>query len=337
MSVGIVLPDSSLDHLKDVVVGRATTIPRARAMTLLSNFAFPEKDRFYASLLEDQSETPRIRRLAAMCLERVQTPAALASLIKNTQIRDEEVLSAVLMALGRRGNQAALEAILRVEDKVTAFIATQARFAAALVSHRLGLPGNDLPFPDSKEFLEPTTRDVSPIQINLAGESEAEMSLRALDRVLLEIEFARECIYQVRCERVIHMVAFNQDFTGANDFKKLIQRKALLAVVTTRSAESKAHYVTWLVLTSPVKQANAFQILISRPDGQLIFGGTGRITERNAEFSIRAVARPGGNPVQLEGTFNDCKLEIKAGFFAKAGLKRRQPKRLPKPGSSSVA
>jgi hypothetical protein len=55
--------------------------------------------------------------------------------------------------MARYGDKPSLDAISTLKDRVTGFVRSQAAFAAALISHRLGLEGNGLPPPEQKRLL----------------------------------------------------------------------------------------------------------------------------------------------------------------------------------------
>jgi HEAT repeat protein len=142
-------PDQlSLKRLRNVVAGKDRSFSRAQAMMLLLASDFPNKHRDFEAVLGNEEEPSRFRYLAAISLGRVNTAAAMEVLVKHSQIRDERVLTGVMMALGRIGDKSALDVVSRVKQQTTGMAASMAKFAAALISHRLGLAGNDLPVPD---------------------------------------------------------------------------------------------------------------------------------------------------------------------------------------------
>lgn len=317
----------SSDRLRAIVLGYDRTLPRVAAMAIVRTSDLSDKEQLFAVVLENEHESPIIRSAAAISLGRIMTPEAEAVLIRNTRLSDRRVLADVVKALGRIGGSAALVVLETVVQETTGSAAEQARFAAALISHRLGAMGNDLPVPTSEDFLLLPSDHFLPIQISPANEREAELSLRTLKMEPLNIVFAKDSTYQIRCGQSTRMIMLNQDFTGLGAVKKLMEKKAFLGIVATKFEESQMYATSFFLLTSPIKELNRINILIYRSTGALAFGGTAQITENSATFTIHTVSRPGANPVQIEGTFTDGRLTIITALAASFTLKRRQPKR----------
>lgn len=318
-------PQISLDQLRDVVLGRDARIPRVEAIALLRTSDFSDKEQLFAEVLENEHEPAAIRSAAAMSLGRIMTLRAEEMLIKNSQIADQGVLADVVKALGRIGDRSALVVLEKVKQNAIGLAAEQARFAAALISHRLGVAGNDLPVPTSEDLLALPGNTILAIQVTRANASEAEESLHSLAMEPFGIDFAKDFTYQVRCGRSTRMIMLNRDFTDSDAIKKLIERKAFLGVVATRFEESDMYSPSFLLLTSPVKQSSMINILIHRTTGALAFSGTAQVEGDLATFSIRTISQPGANPVQIEGTFTDGKLNITTALSATFRQKRRQP------------
>ena len=220
-----------------------------------------------------------------------------------------------------------------MKNNTTGVIASHARFAAALISHRLGLEGNDLPVPNDNDFLEVPSDHTLPIQLTQASESEAALCLRSLALEPRGFELARSFVYQVRCGRTVLMILFNQDLVNPEAIKKLIERKTLLGIVAAKCEDARSYSTSLLLLTSPVKQSSKVNILIHRSAGALAFGGTAQVVGNQAVFSIRAVSRIGSIPIKIEGTVEDGKLDFKTALAAISVNKRRQPVKGLKPDS----
>jgi hypothetical protein len=139
-------------RLQRALQGRDVTIPRAQAVALIVASGRPDAPRTLARVLQDPAEPPRLRALTALSLPRLSSPTAEEVLIEATRVEDDTVLAAVMRALGRVGGERALRAIEAAKPTSTVAV-QQAAFAAALISHRLGLPGHDLREPPSRELL----------------------------------------------------------------------------------------------------------------------------------------------------------------------------------------
>lgn len=321
-------PDEiSLRRLRDIVAGKDTTFPRARAMELFLTCDFPNKHRDFEAVLINDEESPDIRYLAAIYLGKINTPAALEILIQNSRIQDEFVLAGIMKALGGIGDRSALKTVSMVKDEGKGVAASEAKFAAALISYRLGIQGNDLEMPTKREFLKFPASCARPLQINQADSSDAEFCLRSVSYQPLGIEFAEHPMYQVRCGRDDLMILFNRDCLKQRAAQRLMKNKALLGAIAKRDEESKHYSVAFLMLTSPGEEKNIINIFICRTNGNLIFGGLAQVKNDRAAFSIQAFARPGAFALELAGNFENGRLEIeKALATPLAQIKKRQAK-----------
>lgn len=316
----------NLDKLRAAVAGRDPSFPRSEAMALLVTSKASNKEEIFEALLFNESEETDIRYLAGISLGRINTPAAIDALVRSSHIRNDQVLAGVMQALGRIGGERALDIALRVKDESTGYAAAQARFAAALISYRLGLPTNDLPVPNASSYLKLSPIGTHPISFSLASKKDAELYLRLLTNQPFGIEYADQPIYQIRCEPRTMMIVFNKSFAGERAVRKLASRRALFAVVATWFEETKTYCPSLLVLTSPAIESEALNILVPRPTGELIFGGTGRIHNDRLEFSVHAISRPGAVAVVFEGTIMDGQLDITNAQSAITRQKNRQPR-----------
>lgn len=316
----------SLKRLRNIVAGRDTTFPRSRAMFFLQATDFPNKHRDFEAVLRDENETAEIRYLAAIYLGKIATPAATAILVENSHVCDEHVLAGVMKALGRIGDESALEAISEVNRRTNGPAATQAEFAATLIAHRLGLKECGSTGPHARNHLDVDLHCARPFRINRADHADTELCLRSLADQPFGIEFSERSTYQVRCGRNASMILFNRDFVDESGVDGLASRKAFLGVVANRSEESRSYSIEYLILTSPIKQKNGVDILLHRTNGKLAFGGSGQVSGNCLAFSIAAVSQAGAFGVKIEGTFADGRLSMESALAERSiQVKKRVP------------
>jgi hypothetical protein len=295
-------------------------------MAILQTTDFPNKHRDFEAVLENEKEPPEIRYLAAIYLGKINTPAVMEILIKNSHVRDERVLAGVMKALGCIANKSALDAISTAKKRAKGLAAMEAEFAATLIAHRVGLEECELPVPETRDHLELDLHCARPLRITRADDTDAEFCLRSLAGQPFGIEFSEHPMYQARCGRNTWMILLNRDFGDINSVKTLEKRKTFLGVVAIRSEETRLYSVAYLLLTSPAKDEDAISILIYRTNGKLTFSGTARVVGNCAEFSILALPQPGAFAVKIEGTFEDGRLDIKTALATTfVQIKKREP------------
>jgi hypothetical protein len=275
--------------------------------------------------LEDETESSDIRYLAAIGLYKTNTPEAVNILIRNSQTKDPKVLAAIMKGLGRIGDERALPAIIRVKNSATGQTASQAVFAAGLISHRLGLAGNDLRIPVASEYLTSPVGSISSINVLSPPATEVEIYLRSISSQSFGIQQDANHLYQIQCGRNQFMLAFNEAFTHADTVQLLQTRKTLLGSIAIKSEETESYATAYILLTTPDVKANALNLLIHRSTGELVFGGTAKFIGGNTEFSIRSISRPGAFSINIAGSFAAGQLQLSTAQSGITVQERRRP------------
>jgi hypothetical protein len=325
ISGGLTFSSDQIDLIRNVAAGRDISFSRIQALELLQGSNFSDKVSDLQLLLENEQESSEIRHLSARGLYKVNTPEAVNILIENSQVQDERVLTTVMKGLGRIGGENALEAIARVRDRATGVTAFQAEFAAALISHRLGLSGNDLHIPDNSEYLQLTSDTSRSFQVAKPSEDEAQACLQSLADQPFGIQYSENNLYQIQCGRNNWMLILNRDFADQDAVQILQSRKAFPGVIAAKYEETGLYSTAFLLFTSPTEQPNILNLLVHRSTGEQVFGGTAQVEGGKANFSIRSISRPGGFPVNVEGSFEGGNLNFKTTLSGTQVQERRHP------------
>jgi|SRR5215216_764283 len=305
----------TVDELRGIISGKYAAISRSRAIDLLMASDARDKHKDLELLLENQAEPWTVRYLAAIYLGRINRPESKEILIKNTRIADEKVLAGIMKSLGRIGDERSLDSILDVRRRTTGFVQSQAEFASALISYRLNLRGNDLPDPAHLSYLT-IPSDFQTMEILAAGDEEISMCLRSINNEPVGIQLAEKPAYQVRYGQSIGMVLFNQDLINHEDGNMLLKKKLFFGVFAAKIQEHGSYSIAYLIFTSPAGQSRKINIIMTRPDGKLVLGGTAELEVNYSKFSIRSISQLGMFPVLVEGNIRDNKLEITNSKFS---------------------
>ncbi len=317
-----------IDLIRNVAAGRDTSFSRIQALELLQVSNFSDKVCDFQLLLENGQESSEIRHLAARGLYKVNTPEAVNILIENSQVQDERILTTVMKGLGRIGSENALEAIARVRDRAPGVAAFQAEFAAALISQRFGLSGNDLRVPDNSEYLQPTNDTNRSFHVTRPSEHEAQVCLQSLADQPFGIQYSGNNLYNIKCGRNNWMLVLNQEFANLDAVQILQSRKAFPGVIAAKYEETGLYSTAFLLFTSPTDQPNILNLLVHRSTGEQVFGGTAQVEGSKANFSIRSISRPGGFPVNVEGSFEGGNLNFETTLSGTQAQERRHPARV---------
>jgi hypothetical protein len=321
----LIFSPDQIDVIRNVAAGRDTSFSRTQALELLQSSSFSDKVRDFQLLLENGQESSEIRHLAARGLYKANTPEAVNILIENSQVQNERVLATVMKGLGRIGSENALEAIASLRERTTGVAVFQAEFAAALISHRLGLSGNDLRVPGNSEYLQPTSDTNRSFQVTRPSEDEAQVCLRSLADQPFGIEYSGNNLYSIKCGRNNWMLVLNQEFSNQDTVQILQSRKAFPGVIAAKYEETGLYSTAFLLFTSPTDQPNILNLLVHRATGEQVFGGTAQVEGSKANFSIRSISRPGGFPVNVEGSFEGGSLNFETTLSGTQVQERRHP------------
>ncbi len=327
MSVRIELPNFARDQalneagllrLRAAALGMDPSVPRGPAMTRLTGQPSASGD--LQSILEDENELPRFRVLAATLLWRLGSPSAQDILLRSAGTRDEQVLSAVSTALGRIGDERALEALRNAAGQATGTAVKQARFAAMLIEHRLGLVEGELPS-NEQAPLEPRGSSGRPFEVLRPAPDEAAVALRSLIQEPFGIEYASRG-HQILCGRNVWMLLFNSQLTS--DPRHLTARKALAGVLASRNQENRMYSVRFLILTFPNSGERVGMVGFTTL-GDPAFAGDAAVRQSKVEFAVNALSRPGAFPFRLEATWQVDRMDVRTAMTEVFVQQRRQP------------
>jgi hypothetical protein len=307
----------TIDELRDSAAGKTSDIPRTIAIKILSRSDVPEKHKDLEMLLENMNEASEIRHLVANSLGRMGDPTAKDILIRSINSEpDEKVLAAIATALGRIGDEYSLNQIRQAKQRMSGLAASKAQFAISLISYRLGLEGNDIPFPNEEDFLNIPT-DAFQMQILEATDEEIEFCKRSLITEPFGIELADRPAFHIKYDMAEGMALFNRDFVGEQGIQLLSERKAIVGLFADKTEEDGTYSVSYLIFSSPNQRSGEINLIVTRPDGILVSAGrTRRIDTENIEFSIRAISQLGVFAMVIEGIIQNRNLQIKTARFS---------------------
>jgi hypothetical protein len=302
------------EKLRNILKGDDRSVPRSVALAMLPISVFPNKEEELRSVLDSSNESDSIRHVAATSLGKIDTPKAKEILIKSTESVKGDVLASVVIAMARYGDKRSLDAISILKDHVTGFVKLQAAFAAALISHRLGLEGHELPPPEQKGFLD-VPDDSQEIIVEKADSHELTVCLQSIGQRPFGVELSEKPAYQFNHGKN-SIILVNRDYAVPASIKALLERKAILGIVAEKNAESGRYFVSYLILTSPKKENNEINIWFARSHGKISFGGTSKIEDGEIKFSIRSISEIGVCPIKVEGSIRNNGFELKVARFS---------------------
>lgn len=317
-----------IETLRMAVTGKSKDLSRTLALTLLQSHDYPNKSKDLQTVLENNNEPTTLRYLAAVYLGRTNIPDVQDILIKNVRIDDERVLAGVVEALGRVGDSRAIPALLDTKNSKKGSVSSKANFAVALISHRFGLQGNELPIPTEQEYLK-MSKDTKPVKISHASREEINKCINCISDRQFGIQLSQEQAHQVIIGKDIHLVFLNKQYADIENVKQLLQRKSILGIIVYKSEEHESYSVEYLILSSPTTQSGGnIDVIIASPNGDIMFGGMLNIRDDNIKFSLRSTSQPGGFPLIIEGNLINKKLKLSCAEFSPSIRITKQPEKV---------
>jgi hypothetical protein len=314
------------ERLPDVVLGKDEKFSRAEAMAQLAASERPDRVTLLAQVLDKASEPRRYRAVAAIALGRIATSASEEILLRNLPKTADDAFPEVVLSLGRIGSAKALAAIdaLKLSPQHPAWARTA--YAAALIAHRLGLPGHELPFPAEANLLKPQATRARPVEFTPLEPMTARDVLDAMKRQPYGIAFDPGKLTRIRCAGETNIFCPNREFQG-NAVARLRERKAVVALGALQSPETGDYSVSYVFLTRP-SGVGTIEIMAHRCSGALALAGNGAVVGAQVEFELRSVRRPGALAISVKGATQDGRVQITEAAVSTTRERRREPSRL---------
>jgi HEAT repeat protein len=298
------------DRLRDVVLGRDRAFARPAAFAQLAASTLPDREQLLATVLDGASERPDVRTSAAIALGRIATDASERLLLEGLAHAHSprRLRQAIARALGRIGGEAALAPLDQWGRSTDRPVADAARFGAALIAHRLGLAGHDLPLPDASQLLPPPSPPgARPIAF---GPAPPDLGAQVIDGLRCFpcrfVEYDEDSILAISCGDARLALALNRELrVGSID---LFERTALAGVVALRSDETDRYSIGLVLLTTPADDEVNLQVVTA--SGRPTLFGSARRTGTDLAFELRALARPGARATRIAGALSGGRVTV---------------------------
>lgn len=308
VSVRIKLPpDVGIDELRSLAFGQRTDrrVPRGRAVLALAS-TDPGAGDALGEIAGDEAVPDDVRRVAVGALARLGTQDAVHSLERAAGSDNALVAASAVKALGRVGTPASLPMVVAAERRLGGRSADRAAVAAALIAHRHGLDGPDLPHLPASALLDPPDLETESGGAQPVAAERARAAVSDIGSRPFGVGVLAERSYQLPGVRE-RLVLLNEEI--GNDLSVLGERRWILAVVATWFDDRPGFGPSHAILTSPSTPGH-LDVGVVRSTGLQELRGTGRLTGGRVTVDLRAVARPGAAAVLLQLAIDADGLEV---------------------------
>ncbi|MBL7827872.1 MAG: hypothetical protein JNJ57_14680 [Saprospiraceae bacterium] len=330
MSVKLnISPEKDAQEIAAVVRKQSTAFPRAQAFNLfrMAPLALQEKQKTYSGVLQDSTEAPRIRYLAAFNLCRLESRSGGKEVLELLEKeKDEHVISALAPLLGRCAPADAVRRIQTLAEKSKGFARQQLEFSLSLIAYRENLPEFTLPYPKSSELLtlEDSKTAVS-MRLDKPNAAEFEHIRYANDDDAFGLEPSLQLSYKIGCNPNDWILSLDQKMGKPDTAEQLKKRKQILGALYFRNFSTGDYSLAYLLLSSPEKQECLLHLC--SPKGMVKYAGKARFESAGLSFSIQSVLHAGATPVRFEGNFAQGSLQVTHARSGNVKLGRQVPQK----------
>jgi len=319
------LDASNLQALQRIASGEIQHNYRIKAIGAIAHVGGVEECKILGKIVADEKEEIYLRTVAAANLSLLITRDAEAELVKNLKIEEDLIRVEVIKSLGCVGGKKALKALDKISGIRSDIIWKHLTFAKALISYRLGLSREELPFVEGAKRSLGARNDAIRFIIKQSTRNKLRNCLQSLGSSNYGIETSENIGFEVECSGRINLMFLLNKRYNDNLLSSITEKKALFGLLVRRFKKMSTYVVNYLVLTSPSDPAT-LNIMICRTDGEVLFSGRGHIKDSIMNFSITDIERLGINPTQISGRLTNKGLEFQECYSLSFHGKNHIPK-----------
>ncbi|PSN14182.1 hypothetical protein C7293_12800 [filamentous cyanobacterium CCT1] len=316
----------TVDELRDVVFGDSDRLSKSLALSLLAQKAYPNRIDDLQQVLQSNAEAAKIRHSAAIALSRIGTNEAQQVLLSNIDVENNLVLRGVLDGLAQIGNEETLQVIAARRQRLSSLrSAVQPEFS--INNFMQDADRLDIVFPSTEQLLNVDVSQAETIALETATPATTRAAIASLSRRNLALDLAREQAFSIRCSGQTLLLLLNQ--AGLNQrLQPFRQGRTVFGVLAMEyTLEAETWEVKYYILTQSGSVRDQVDVVLVTSKGSPVFAGTADVRGSRAEFTIRAIERPGAAAVNIEGIYEAGSLQFSQAF----GERRRRNQRVPSP------
>lgn len=264
------------------------------------------------AVLANPAEKPAARLSAAQALGRHPGPVPEAALRDTLPSLEGRLRRAAVQALGRIGGMASVTALERYARQThDPLLRRAAEFAGTLIAFREG----DARTAGSARFRVQRGEPLDPTRLRRTPAVRAFLMTR--DRVTGSLARTTGSRFGIRlhcglamtfpCGDAANLVMLNAKLRSRSIADDLLARPHLAGLVYLGAGPSMPLRVRFLILTRP--SGNGAEILLTRPDGDLVYRGHARRVSSTLGISVSHVG-PYERPVEITGAIAPGRLSL---------------------------
>jgi hypothetical protein len=316
-----------LQTLRQVIRSESDQLSKPLALALLGKKDYPEKLADFQHVLTNEQESPRSRHIAAIELGRIGTREAIGALRQGLAIRDSFVQRGIVSALQSAGETEAVDEMRQLAEAEGEAI--PARWAETLLAFRLGDPNVRISFPERQRFLVIDPLQAQAISFEPVRSDVATAAARDVADQSLGVPFSTAMAARTEIAGRSIMFLPSDEVAEPAGVERLLLRSSIVGVVGARyDLESETWSVAYYVLTQPVDDDDAVQVMLTTSTGEVAFAGEARVSGERTDFVLQAVEQPGAVPIEIRGSYERGRLRFEQALteLTRTGLPAPAPR-----------
>jgi len=306
------LESKDLKIIRAISLGEIPKISRnerINALAAIARLGGKKEGEILGQILSDHNEDTDIRAVAAVNLSFLPTEFAEPVLLKNLDVDDDMLQFKVIKSLGRIGGENSLRELDKISDFKIEFVQKQFTFAKALISYRLGLERDDLPFVKGTDRKPGKKEDLIKLTMKQLKSEDITKSLDLLEDSTFGIDLDKNFGFELNAGRAKWNLLLNSDCVKKDILLSISEQRALIGLLGRYIEETGTYSVQYVVLTTP--HNTSIDIMVVRTDGEVFYSGRANIENDIMNFSISDIERPGTAPTKVTGELTEKGIKFK--------------------------
>lgn len=293
----------------------------------------PGRAELFGAVLADAGQDLSARRTAAHALGMERRPENQELLLRGMDGRNPRVFATVAQALGRIGDEQALERLEKADPAADATARRAVEFARRLISYRLRLDRHFMPVPAPAELLK--VEEAAEIRAEPADPRTVRQALADVRGELPAVPLSAEGALRLVCGGRELLVVFAEGFHRPEGLASLRERSGLPVVLLANGLSLERWFLEQYLFAHPAREGGEVELAGARGTGEQGFAGRVRLTEEGAAFWVRAPAARYLPAIEVEGRYDPAggSLELTRAVSGTRVVQRGESARVPRPAA----
>ncbi|HEX8844141.1 MAG TPA: HEAT repeat domain-containing protein [Pyrinomonadaceae bacterium] len=277
----------SEELLAEIVLSKRGKEDAHAALKEIARRGGPRRHDVFRRVLDDTGQDASARNTAAIALGSEPVPENRESLLRHLGEKNASVFRRVVQALGRIGDEDALEQLEKAQPPDDGPARRAHAFAKSLIAYRLRLDRNRLATPAEQDLLK--VEGGITFETKKPEPERLQRAIREARKDLPAVSLATEGAIELDCLSEELLLFFTDEFWRPQAQQTLLERGALFMVLLKDDPALDRHFLENYFFTHPSKGREEVALLGTRPGGDLTFAGHLKILPAGFSLSLKSV------------------------------------------------